>query len=116
MCPALFITSHAWVWLTRVCQDLSYETGGVFCYAILCPFTFFLILWKVICRIKYELSFPNNESSYILNVILLLKGFDSMLCAGGCPFPWRPRTMELPQRGPDFTPDLLGECGAVLGN
>lgn len=47
--PSLFITSNAWVWLTRICQeDLSYETRGIFCYAILCPF-FFLTLWKVTC-------------------------------------------------------------------
>lgn len=56
---------------------------------------FFLTLWKVICWIKCKLSFPDNWSSYIVNVILLLKGFYSMLCANGCPFPWRCRTMEL---------------------
>lgn len=30
-----------------------------------------------------------------MNVILLLKGFYSTLCANGCPFPWRHKTMEL---------------------
>jgi hypothetical protein len=60
---------------------------------------FFLTLWKVICWIKCKLGFPDNWSSYIVNVILLLKGFYSILCADGCPFPWRQRTMELPQLG-----------------
>lgn len=42
VCPKLFITRDAWVWLSRICQeDLSYETRGIFCYAILCPSFFF---------------------------------------------------------------------------
>lgn len=104
-CPALFITSNAWVWLTRICQeDLSYETQGIFCYAILCPF--FLkkkkLLWKVICWIKCKLSFPDNWSSYIVNVILLLKGFYSMLCASGCPFLGDTKNYGIPSAWPGF--------------
>lgn len=34
-----------------------------------------------------------------------------MLCASGCPFPWRHGTINLPQLGLDFSPALVGNVG-----
>lgn len=45
--PALLIRSNTRVWPARICQeDLSYETWGIFCHAILCPF-FFQFVFKL---------------------------------------------------------------------
>lgn len=34
-----------------------------------------------------------------------------MLCASGCPFPWRHGTITLPQLGLDFSTALVGTVG-----
>lgn len=112
-CLVFFTTSNTGIWLIRICQeDLSYEIWGIFCYAVLFPF--FFKLWKVIRWIKYKLSFPDNWSSYIVNVILLLKGFYSIFVPMNVLFLGNTRTTELPLLGLDFPP--VEVCGAGLGN
>lgn len=116
VCPTIFIRRDAWVWLTRFAKKTCLMKLEVYFVMPFYVLFFFQTLWKVICWIKCKLSFPDNWSSYVVNVILLLKGFYSMLCAGGCPFPWRHRTLELPPLGLDFTPALMGTHGPGLGN
>lgn len=84
-------------------------------YILLCHFMsfLFLTLWKVIYCLTCKSSFEENWSSYIVNVILLLKGFCSMVCANGRPFPWKHRTMESLQLV--FSSVLMGICGTDLG-
>lgn len=113
-CLAFFTTSNTGVWLIRICQeDLSYEIWGIFCYAVLFPF-FFLKLWKVIHWIKCKLSFPDNWSSYIVNVILLLKGFYSIFVPMNVLFLGNTRNTELSLFGLDFPP--VEVCGPGLEN
>lgn len=86
-------------------------------FVMLFYFLFFFLkkrkLWKVICWIKCKLSFPDNWSSFIVNVILLLKGFYSISVPMNVLF-LEITTSKLALLDLDFPPAEV--CGPCLGN
>lgn len=116
-CPALLITSNhgTWDWLTSICQeDLSYDSWGIFCYTISCLF-FFLTLWKVIRWLKCKRSFADNCSSYVVNVILLLKGFLLHALCQWVSFSLETRNYHITSAWPGLLSCSRGDCGPAPG-